>query len=89
MGILKAMGGSWPLPEHVEKVVDRARSAWSDGRPTFVWRQIATSGLNEDGINDALDKILGVGWSLHTVTTHFNTVGLNAEVGLFIFTRPE
>ena len=88
MGILKAMGGSWPMPEHVEKVVARAAKAKAEGRRAFVWRQIATSGLSEEGLNDALDQILEMGWRLESTALSFNTVGMNTEVALFVFLAP-
>ena len=88
MGLLKALGGSWPLPEHVAEVVERARKAKAEGRRCFVWRQIATSGLNEEGVADALEQIMAMGWHLHSTALTFNTVAMNTEVGLFVFVAP-
>jgi hypothetical protein len=88
LGILKAMGGSWPLPEHVAKVVERASEAKAAGRRCFVWRQIATSGLNEAGVADVIEQVTAMGWRLHSTALTFNTVAMNTEVGLFIFMAP-
>lgn len=88
MGLLKALGGTWPGPEHVRQVVERAAAAKADGRLSFVWRQEATSHLNDEGLNDALDGILGLGWLLHSVAMTMNTVAMDTEVALFVFVRP-
>ncbi len=88
MGVLKGLGGEWPQPEHVKRKVEQAEQAWNDGLLCFVYKQIATSGLSEEGLNDALDGILRIGWVLHSTALSFNTVGMNKEVALFTFLRP-
>lgn len=44
--------------------------------------------MNEKGLNDAIDGILRMGWTLHSTALSFNTVAMNKEVGLFTFLRP-
>lgn len=88
MGLLKAARGNWPGPEHVAKTLELGRQAWESGRPSFVYRQIATSGLSEEGLNDALGGLLKIGWVLHSHSMVFNQTGLNTEVAMFVFLRP-
>jgi len=87
-GLFSAMGGSWPLPEHVAQVLGRGDKAWQQGRRSFVYRQTALSGLNEGGLNDVVDGLLEIGWELKDTSLAFNTVGLNTEVIVMVFLRP-
>ena len=88
MGMFKNLSGVWPAPEHVKQVLERGQQAWDDGRPSFVYRQIATAGLSEEGLNDVLDGLLAIGWQLHSQSLAYNQTGLNTEIGLFVFLRP-
>lgn len=87
MGFLEAAKGNWPLEAHVTETVKRARKAWEGGQPVFVWRQDATSRFNEAWLAQGLGEILEMGWKIEAMSSHFNTVALNAEVVLFVFTR--
>jgi hypothetical protein len=87
MGLMKALKGNWPEPEHVVATLERAKAAWDADRASFVYRQSATSYLSEEGLNDALDGILDLGWQLHSTSLAYNQTGLNVEVALFVFVR--
>jgi hypothetical protein len=86
---MKTFGGEWPLAESVPGIVERARRAWDEQRPSFVYRQVATSGLSQDGLNDVIDALLRMGWRIGGTALTFNTVGMRMEVGLYTFVRPE
>ncbi|HWH35486.1 MAG TPA: hypothetical protein VNT56_09250 [Acidimicrobiales bacterium] len=86
-GFFKALDGDWPQPQHYQAIVERAERLWSEGKSTFVYRQQATSHLNEDGLTEVLDRIVAIGWRLHSTALSFNKVALNTEVALFVFVR--
>jgi hypothetical protein len=75
-------------PEQVADAVEAARAAWDAGRLAFAYRPSALAGFEADGLTEALDGVLRVGWKLEAASIGMQTVGPNRQEALFVFTRP-
>jgi hypothetical protein len=86
MGLIKGM--SFADPAQIRAAVDKAQDAWDAGKRCYIFRSMAMSILKPEGLNDAVDAMLRMGWDLHSTALVFNTTGLNSEQAMFTFLRP-
>jgi hypothetical protein len=74
-------------PEQVEKELAAARRAWDAGRLAHVYMPTALATFEADGIDEALNGILEIGWKLHSTAMGTTTVGPNMQHAMFVFLR--
>jgi hypothetical protein len=75
-------------PEQVEAELAAAQRAWEAGRLAHVYMPRALAALDAAGIDEAVNRILEIGWILHSTALGTSTVGPNMQEAMFVFTRP-
>lgn len=75
-------------PDQVTSAVEAARASWDAGRRAHVYIASALARLEADGVSEALDAIMGIGWTLHSSAIGMSTVGPNSQQTMFVFVRP-
>jgi hypothetical protein len=75
-------------PDQVTSAIEAARVSWTAGRRTHVYIASALARLEDNGLAEALDGILDIGWVLHSSALGMSTVGPNSQQAMFVFTHP-
>lgn len=73
----------------VEAAIAQAKAAWDGGRRCYIYKPTAMTKLVADGLNEAVEGFLAVGWKLHSTALVYNTKGIATEEAMFTFLRPE
>jgi len=90
MGLFKSMDDrlAGKGAKIIEAAIARAKSAWDGGRRCYIYKPSAMATLAEDGLSEAVDGILAVGWKLHSTALNYHGIG-STEIAMFTFLRPE
>ena len=70
-----------------ESVAKEAREAADDGRKVFLWRSEKFVARATGGDAEVIEALEEDGWRLDHMSFYFDTRGLNAAVGVYLFRR--
>lgn len=74
-------------PEQVAEAIATAQSAWDNDRLVHLYMPGALTGLDSEGLGEAVDAIIRIGWRLQSTALSMQTTGPNRQQALFVFVR--
>lgn len=75
-------------PEQIAEAITKAQEAWDSGQLVHLYAPVALSGIEFDGVEEALEAMLQMGWALQSSAIGAQTIGPNRQLALFVLVRP-